>query len=200
VYAQTKISLSIMMNSGKNIAIPSEYITWNVTEGAEFVSVSEDGTVTGEKVGKAIITPEIDPAFKTGMEELSVAPVTINVEWDATVDLTIFTSEERENVQKNAAKYDWAKKSVESKAKAADKYVENLDILLASVVPEGLPRFYHAGHYYDPHKNYCRYCGVDIAMDYGVYGWVCNPLTRPWKVQRPDCKRLFPSKRICKIL
>ena len=199
VYAQTKISLSIMMNSGKNIAIPSEYITWNVTEGAEFVSVSEDGTVTGEKVGKAIITPEIDPAFKTGMEELSVAPVTINVEWDATVDLTIFTSEERENVQKNAAKYDWAKKSVESTAKAADKYVENLDILLASVVPEGLPRFYHAGHYYDPHKNYCRYCGVDIAMDYGVYGWVCNPLTRPWKVQCPDCKRLFPSNEFEKF-
>ncbi|MBQ7054312.1 MAG: heparinase II/III family protein, partial [Oscillospiraceae bacterium] len=42
-------------------------------------------------------------------------------------------------------------------------------------------------------KYSCPYCGVDIRSDHGSYAWGVSPVSRPWKVQCPDCKRLFPS-------
>ena len=192
-YAQTKLTLSVLMNSGKTVEIPSKYITWNVTEGSEYVSVSEDGIVTGIKTGEAVIVPQINPVWKDGIAELTVPNIKINVIRDATVNPQIFTLEERENVKKNVEKYDWAKSEAKSVASVADKYVENIDKLYEMVVPEGLPRNYYTGHQYDPQMLTCRYCRCDINTKYGSYKWVQNPLQRPWKIQCPDCKRLFPS-------
>ena len=39
----------------------------------------------------------------------------------------------------------------------------------------------------------CKYCGCDIQGEYSAYGWLMNAISRPWKLQCPDCKRLFPS-------
>ncbi len=193
VYGATKIELSIVMNSGKTVKIPSEYITWNVTGGEDAADVAPDGTVTGKKIGKTVISPVVDPTYKTDIDKLSIAPVTVNVVWDSTINPAIYTIKERENAIKNASRYDWAKREVEAVKKNADKYVENLETLYERMIPEGLPRYYHVGHKYDPLKFFCRYCGCNIGLEYGSYGWSVNMLSRPWKVQCPDCKCLFPS-------
>ena len=44
-----------------------------------------------------------------------------------------------------------------------------------------------------PEKWYCRYCGADLLKKFGDYPWITNPLTNPWKIQCPVCKRRFPS-------
>ena len=192
-YATTKIELSVAMQSGKWAKIPSDYVTWNVTSGSEFAEVSADGTVTGKKVGSIVIEPQIDPSYKPGIESIVISPITVEVTWDATVNPQIYSVKDRENAIKNTGRYDWAKADTNSKIAKADKYIDHVDKIYDMVVPEGLPRWYHVGHTYDPMKFFCRYCGCNIGLEYGSYGWKLNPLQDPWKVICPDCKRKFPS-------
>ena len=191
IYGTTKIVLGVVMNSGKNVTVPSEYVTYQITGDADAVEISEDGTVTGKAVGTALIQPHIDADYlaSRGGAGLVASPVTINVIWDATVDPQLYTLGERENAKKNAGRYDWARSEVNAVKAKADYYVENLDKLYDMIVPEGLPRYYHASHVNDPMNIYCRYCGEYI----GSYDWAVNPINNPWKIQCTECKRWFPS-------
>ncbi|MBE6911236.1 MAG: hypothetical protein E7473_01815, partial [Ruminococcaceae bacterium] len=192
-YGATDIEVSIAMNSGRWVTVPSEYITYTVTDGEGIVSVSEDGVVTGVDEGDATISLTIDPSWKDGIENLEVPDVNIAVVWDMTVDPAVFTLRERENAKINAGRYDWARAEVNAAKAKADKYVDILDTIYDRIVPEGLPRYYHIGHKYDPLKFYCRYCGCNVGLEYGSYAWKANALQSPWKVQCPDCNRKFPS-------
>ena len=56
-----------------------------------------------------------------------------------------------------------------------------------------LPRAYDLVETDDPLIWRCFYCGVDLNYKYGKYAWNIDTINRPWKIQCPDCKRLFPS-------
>ncbi|MBQ9986346.1 MAG: S-layer homology domain-containing protein [Oscillospiraceae bacterium] len=193
VYGVTTVKAVAAMNSGKSVAIPSEYITWDVTEGAEYIELEQSGRVTGKEVGKAVISASVSADWKEGAETYAIAPIEINVGWDATVDPQIYTLHERENAIRNAKKYDWVKAEVKSVTAAADEILQNIDWIYDNVVFEGLPRYYHVGHKYDPQKFFCRYCGCNIGLKYGSYAWAMNPMEYEWKIQCPDCKSYFPS-------
>ena len=103
------------------------------------------------------------------------------------------TDGKREAARENYEKYDWAKKEVKSIINQADRYVENIDALYDMIASEGIPRGTGVGARSDPYTGYCRFCGENISAKYGAPPWTSNALTRPWKIQCPDCKRLFPS-------
>ena len=108
---------------------------------------------------------------------------------------TIWTFEKRENIKENTKNYNWAKAELNDYVSKADRYVGKEDQLWSMVVPEGLPRYYHAGDTRDPEKMYCRYpgCKANLEAKYGRYPYLTNAMTNPWKIQCPECKRRFPS-------
>ena len=110
---------------------------------------------------------------------------------------TYYTYAMREAARKNAAKYSWASEEVKAAKKSAEYYVENFEKLYNNIAYEGIPRSRQIGLTNDPDYRYCRYCQSDIATKYGNKSggsaYKINLYTRPWKVQCPDCKRLFPS-------
>ena len=194
VYGQAQLRVYATMNSGNITEIPAKYITWQHCDGSdtETVEISEDGLVTGKKVGNAILLPVIDASYKNS-GEIVIEPINLSVVWDASINPQITTLKERENAAVNAKKYSWARAEVRAATENADRYLESIDTIYDMISPEGLFRFYFVGHSNDPLKYYCRYCGCNIGLEYGTYGWSISPLTRPWKIQCPDCKRLFPS-------
>ncbi|MBE6912438.1 MAG: hypothetical protein E7473_07925 [Ruminococcaceae bacterium] len=106
---------------------------------------------------------------------------------------TYITEEKRENAKNNIQKYSWAKDEAKKKIATADKYVDNVDALYGLITSQGLMRSMAVGEEYDANILYCRYCGENIGAENGTFPWVINPITRPWKVQCPDCKRVFPT-------
>ena len=196
VYGSTQLKATIAMNSGALIVIPPEYITWELCdETVEGCAEIRDNRLVGKKVGRAIITASISREYLTAKnaETLTIDPIEVDVVWDTDINPQIFTMNDRENAQKNAERYGWARQKVKAVTEKADAYVENIDLLYEMMVPEGLPRYYHIGHSGDPAKFNCRYCGTDISIKYGSYNWEVDPIRHPWKVQCPECTRRFPS-------
>ena len=103
------------------------------------------------------------------------------------------TAAEALAARENVKKYSWAKSEAEKYVKLADVYTDKIDKLYDMISSEGIPRGYGVGGVDDPEMYYCRYCAVDLRLEHGSYSWVHSPLTREWKIQCPDCKRLFPS-------
>ena len=194
VYGRTDIELSVTMNSGKTVKIPYEYITWSFADEAmrEIVDISENGTAYGTELGKAVVIPVVNPEWKN-IGNVSVSPVEIDVVWDASINPQIFTVADRENAKANVKKYAWAKKLRDAAISKADTYVANLDRIYNMAVPEGMPRYYFPGQRWDPTNNVCRYCEEDLTLKHSKYGFSSEALSREWKIQCPECKRLFPS-------
>ncbi|MBQ2743950.1 MAG: Ig-like domain-containing protein, partial [Oscillospiraceae bacterium] len=194
IYGRTDIELSVTMNSGKTVKIPYEYITWTFADEGmgDIVNLSENGMVYGINLGKAIVVPEINPEWKN-IGEISVSPIEIDVVWDASITPQIFTVADRENAKANATKYSWAKNLRDTAVAKADVYLENFDKIYNMAVPEGLPRYYYPGQRWDPTNNVCRYCEEDLTLEYSKYGFLSQALSYEWKIQCPECKRLFPS-------
>ncbi len=106
---------------------------------------------------------------------------------------TYMTAAKAQNARENYKKYAWAKSGAEAYIKEADKYVSRLDELYDMIHSEGIPRSWSVGGEGDPDMYLCRYCGADLMNLHGQFPWVHNALSRPWQVQCPECKRLFPS-------
>ncbi|MBQ7054503.1 MAG: S-layer homology domain-containing protein [Oscillospiraceae bacterium] len=155
-----------------------------------------------------VIPVAVDNPKTTENEEYATARFEVTVELDGRTSTvtpeftvvigkskpTLYTFEKRDIIAENAAKYKWAKDTVDSAKEAADEFVDKLDALYEMIHSEGIPRNYDAaGIDTDPNNVICRYCRTDLMGEYGNYPFVYNPFTRPWKVQCPDCKRLFPS-------
>ena len=71
--------------------------------------------------------------------------------------------------------------------------MQHVDLIYDTITSDGLPRSFFLCKKADPEPRYCRYCGCDVWSKHGRYGFKIDPLARAWKVQCPDCKRLFPS-------
>ncbi|MBQ8003915.1 MAG: heparinase II/III family protein [Oscillospiraceae bacterium] len=106
---------------------------------------------------------------------------------------TYMTDTKRDIARENMKQYDWAKTQAETYITNANKYVNELDKIYALIASQEVPRSMSVGGEKDDFMYYCRYCGENLQTEYGNYPWIHNPLSRAWKIQCPDCNRLFPS-------
>ena len=168
--------------------------------------------MTGSKISAEIISGGDSAEFAEGLDILPKATgdVTFRVrvktadgrirEVEKTLTVikgkskaTYMTSEKAAAARANVKKYDWAKSTIQAYVEEADKYVDKLDVLYDMITSNGVPRGYSIGGEGDPDMYTCRFCNTDIRLEYGSYEWQHNAISRPWRVQCPDCKRLFPS-------
>ncbi len=179
-------------NKGREVDLAGVDVTYTA-HNPELADVDEDGTIYPKAEGEA---------------EFSVSFEFNNSKWSAKKTLTVargkarftlYTEEEREAARENKDKYDWAEKIVEKTTTKADAYVDQLDKLYDMIPSEGIPRAFVIAVKGDPEAYICKYCGVDMRKDYGNYSYRIDALTRPWKIQCPDCKRLFPSNDFEKL-
>ncbi|MBQ7120580.1 MAG: S-layer homology domain-containing protein [Oscillospiraceae bacterium] len=190
IYGSTPLSAVAQMESENLIDIPYEYIEWTLSDNTVAEISEEDKMLVGKSLGTVTVSAKIKEGYKPGAEEKIIEPITLEVVWDATIDPAIYTIEERENVKKNAERYSWVRDKVKSTTGTADDFLENFDKIYSLAIPEGVPRTYHVGHKYDPQCYNCRYCGKNLGS---IYSWDTSPVSKPWKIQCPECKRVFPS-------
>ena len=160
------------------------------SENPSIAKVTEDGKVTPVSAGVTTVRATV-----------TIAGITVTGEMQLTVSAgktrsSYYTAEKVANARENANAYDWARSTKNAAASAGNKYVGMEDKLWSLVTTQELPRSYYVGYRNDPEAGYCRYpdCKVNIAAEYGsLYAWITDPLTMPWQVQCPKCRRKFPS-------
>ncbi len=108
-------------------------------------------------------------------------------------EASYMTAKKAKAVRENVKKYDWAETTANSYVRQADKFVDKIDLLWDLIVSEGIPRSNTVGLLSDPDATKCRYCNTNLKTKYGSNPWIHSPFNRPWKIQCPACKRLFPS-------
>jgi len=182
-----KIDFRVLMNSKNAYAIPFENVSFTVEP--EGIVTINDGIITAvaDACGEVTITGE---GLFHGEMQTFEKTITV-IEDDGKSDASYFTAEKRAAAKENAEKYTWAKDIVKSAVKLGDDAIDAAMYLYYHVPGEGVPRGRHVGTPNDPDYNRCRYCGVNIAEQYG--DWAIDAYNRPWKVQCLGCKRLFPS-------
>jgi len=188
------INLSVVAKNaeGKALSLENATVVWKTSN--ECVATVIDGAVKPVSCGVADITAEI-----TIGEVVKTATVTVSVR-NGKVSRTYYTDERVEAARENAAEYNWGKDLKKSAVEAADKYVALGNDYLWKMIPgNSIPRTWQIGLTGDPDIYICRYCGENVQNEYGVYPWVTDPIGRPWKIQCPSCKRLFPSNDFEKL-
>ena len=197
VEQETKTEWKVTMNSGNVITVPSDAITYTYsTDG--IVSIDETGEMSGLSEGTAVVTAKTE--FKGEKLEAS-ATINVIVD-DRKSEPTYYTYEMRDVVRENIEKYEWAKALEKSEKAYADKYLEQYEYMYYSMPGQGIPITIRPGLKDEPDYKLCRYCGVDVIAEYGngtTGGWEVNIITRPWKLQCPACKRLFPSNNFASL-
>ena len=170
-------------NFGKEINADGAEISYTVSD-SEIITVNESGRVIpGSSVGVAEVfaTVTID-----GITHKTNA-VTISVR-DGKVGSTYYTPERVAAARENIEKYDWAKSTAKTAVAKADKYLEHVETIYNIITNHTIPRTSYLGTDDDPNVGMCMYCGKTLTKK-----WIVNTLVRPWKIQCPDCSRMFPS-------
>jgi len=189
---------------GRYLNLESATITFESSDESVAVFEKDYTLVQVEKDGNEI------PVAKSELKLLSCGETTVTVK--ITVGEITKTAETVIKVQDGksgrtywtaevvAAMHENAEKDPELKAKRkdaiekADSYVSlGYDKLWSLVTAEGLPRTSSIKMSDDPNRSVCPYCQEDLYSKYAYYPWQMNPLNREWKIQCPECKRLFPS-------
>ncbi len=179
-------------DEGNTVDLTDATISWQ-SSAEGIAAVDNTGKVTPVAVGTADITVTVS------LDNITVTDTrTVSVR-EGKVGRTYYTDEMVAAARENATKYDWAKGTVKSTVTRADRYLGNLDMLYEMIPGEGIPRATSVGYRNDPDRHYCRYCGENLYTNHGNYPWITNVLKDPWKVQCPECKRLFPSNDFAKL-
>jgi len=191
----SRIIVTGIKNDGSTVDLTGSLLSYEpVTDGV--VSIDSDGYVKYASRGKTEVkvSADIEGKIFECMAEI--------VSGSGKAEPTVYTYEMRQNALKNIKEYDWAKSLQKSAVSKADKFVDKYDALYELMPGEGLPRSYTFSTRNAPTNNTattiamrysCPYCGKDSRKNHGSYAWGVSPLSRPWKIQCPDCKRLFPS-------
>ncbi len=187
---KAQISLVLSMKSGNRITLPREDVTF---------TANKDGILSFEEAGYVSALSQAENVTVTGAGQFRGEAVLAEAAFEVILhegktEATYYTAEKRATAQKNTGTYDWAKSMKKSAESTADSYVANLEDWYYAIPAEGLPRSRQMGVPNDPFYDRCRYCNGKIDND-----WVIDPIARPWKVQCPDCKRLFPSNEFDKF-
>lgn len=193
VYVGGKGALTPIANmaSGSKVFLSAPAVFYEIVSAdpEDVITISDKGIISGNKAGVATIETTVQFKDKT----MKIDPVNVQVLTSGKTELSIWTTEERANARENIKNYSWAGDECKQYIYGANKYVKNIDRLYEMIVAEGLPRYYFVGEALDPERFNCRYCGTNIAAKYGLYSWKVDPLNNPWKIQCPECKRMFPS-------
>lgn len=152
----------------------------------EYVTVSQDGTITAQKNGNAMVSATV----KIGeFEKTDTVAITVG---DTKIRQSYYTEEKRANIQENIKKYPWARTIKDTAVKNADKYVPQVEDLWNMVTTQELPRSISIGLLGDPDIWVCEYCKENVLPTYGTGAWIAAS-DGSWKVQCPACRRKFPS-------
>jgi len=184
--AGRQLAVSALNHLGEAMQLDGgEIITFRSSDDA-VVSVDENGYVVPEGEGTATVYVTVSFAGKehTGSIMFSVR--------EGKTKSTYYTEDKVSAARENISKYKWAKETKEAAVEEADKYLPYIDMMYEMLPSQGVPRGYNVGYGTDPDIRICRYCGENLKA-YDKYPWRADALNRPWKVQCPDCKRLFPS-------
>ena len=191
VREKAKLGLFAEMKSGNIIEVPVSEVTWESSEPA-IAEVDADGMITGMSEGDVTVTAT---ATFRGAEMYEEREITVT-EHEGKREPTYYTYEKRENALDNVKKYAWAKTMQKSAIAKGDTSVANFEKWYDLIPGPGVPASMQITQNGDTSWNICHYCGVNLAENHGNYStiyWGVDPLNRPWKIQCPDCKRLFPS-------
>ncbi len=108
----------------------------------------------------------------------------------------LYTPERLANLRANTQKYDWARKDREDTVKQAAPWLAKSNEALWRMVPgQNLPRCIDVtmtNGAANKVSGVCPNCGTGIKP-YGNYPWIADPERRPWKIQCPNCKAIFPT-------
>ncbi len=110
-----------------------------------------------------------------------------------TASVTV-TAKMRSNAQANAARYEWARKKVEAVQKAAQPWLDMSDEELWLQAPaQSVPRTIHTTLIRGTNRTaLCPAC-KDGIVPFGNYPWRIDTAKRPWKLQCPNCRDVFPK-------
>ncbi len=189
---KVKLSSTAIFNSGNELALPDSDVTYEIIGGEGEIA---DGSYVTLPVAGAV---SVRATVSLGGESFASEPYEIIFREPTTkTEPTYYTYERREAARENSRKYEWAREQAEIAVKNAERNLGTYEYLYDHITGEGLPRSKQIGAEGDPDYIYCRYCGNDNMSEYGNHrasGYFdVNIYTKPWKLQCPDCKRLFPS-------
>ncbi|MBQ2742903.1 MAG: hypothetical protein IJF32_08870, partial [Oscillospiraceae bacterium] len=153
----------------------------------DIADVDENNNIIPKRIGEAEFEVTVDVNGSVCTE--SVTLQVVEGKSRATYRPEAMVRAARENYKK----YDWVRENADTYIKVADKYVPHLDKLYDMIASQGIPRSNALGSKGDPEMYRCRFCNEDLMALHGQFPWVHSALSRPWKVQCPECKRVFPS-------
>ncbi len=182
------ITVKAYNSAGEELVIPEGGISFESSDSAT-ASVDENGFIT--PLASSNETCEITATVTIG-GIVRHGSLTVTVR-EGKVASTYYTEERVANARENIATYKWAKSTMNTAVKNADKYLPYVDELYDMIHSQGILRTNFVGVKEDPEFRYCRYCGDDLVNKYNRFPWSMDPLNRPWKIQCPECKRTFPS-------
>ncbi len=155
----------------------------------DIVSVNAAGVVTGVSygIGKIKVTASYGTYSCSGEYVVYVG--------SGKTRRSYYTDEKVENARKNIERYEWARDERDAYIREADKLLSiGADTLYGLITTQELLRASTVGYRFrDTGMYQCLYCDKELSAEYSQYPWIMDPYTRPWKLQCPDCKRLFPS-------
>ncbi|MBQ2741528.1 MAG: S-layer homology domain-containing protein [Oscillospiraceae bacterium] len=184
--AGTELTARAMTFLGKSVDMTGAEILWDIGD-TDIAIIDEHGYVHPVAAGETTVTATVT------IDGISVSgEATVSVR-EGKVSRTYYTDEMVAAARENVKKYDWAKSLRDTAVKNAEKYLDKMEYLYHMIPGEGIPRSTQVGLKGDSYYQYCRYCGVNIGKINTAYAWLSDPLTRPWQLQCPSCKRLFPS-------
>lgn len=98
---------------------------------------------------------------------------------------TFFPQRVRLQARRNVQRYAWARETATLLWKAAEHWRQMSDDALWSLMFG--PTITRSWHVWS--NGYCPACKQPVPM----YEWQIDPIARPWKVQCPHCRMLFPT-------
>ncbi|MDH7569586.1 MAG: hypothetical protein QHJ73_08380, partial [Armatimonadota bacterium] len=104
------------------------------------------------------------------------------------------TAQERQNAVHNAERFEWARAERDRAVAAAQRWRNLSDDQLWDLIPsQELPRSIHIFNVYGTNRiALCPGCREGI-IPYGNYPWRVDVFARPWKIQCPNCKEIYPK-------
>ena len=157
----------------------------------DVLTVSEDGTVTAVGNGTGRIKVTVTYA---GTEFSDIYQVIVG---SGKTRRSFYSEEMINNAVSNFKRFDWAKKERDDVVEEADKLLLNgIDTLYNLITSQELPRSNTVAFRKNDTGQYtCVYCDAQLnKLGHGTtQPFIMDIFARPWKIQCPECKRLFPS-------
>lgn len=105
----------------------------------------------------------------------------------------LVTAQMRRSAVENARKYAWAAQAQKAAIATADKWVKLTDEQLWKLVPsQELPRDIYSNNFDATRDIGCANCGMGYKQ-YGRWGFLTDPLNKPWKIICPNCHAEYPK-------